>query len=479
MDIKAVVMIACGFPPDGSAGVYRPLRFVRHLPNLGWHPTVVTADRAQYGRYDPGLLSLVPDRVEVVRVSGEDTWQRFQAWRAERSLEGSSVGHPEQVSETHKVQPSSIRSSIRNMARTCESWYYHPDLAMPWIKHAIRATMKVCQRKNAKVIWATGPPWSSFVVARKVSLQTDVPYVLDFRDSWTLASSPFYDNRPEWAKRRDRRLLFQLFKEAQAVTFRYHSEAECYWRFYPGALEPSRIHIIPNGFDGTIEESNPTAGTQGTCVVLYAGTIPPYRYDTLLQGLSLLKKSCPVLARHLQILFVGDGMDVLARAAGTLDVSDIVKTMSTVSYAEVCRLQGEANALLLLGLIPMKGYELCGSKVFSYLKAGRPIIGILPQDEMRDVLHRVGVRTIADIDSPSEITTVFRQVLEAWHEGILSSFVPDRKSCEVYSAKQQTMALVRALEGAPPVEPFVPGSVEIPPSLQGDIGKEGWLNGAS
>lgn len=473
--MKSVVMIAYYFPPEGSAGVYRPLRFVCHLPGVGWHPTVVAANTKRQGRYDPGLLSLVPDQVEVVRVSGADVWQRFLAWRDERDLKKLSGGHPENISKIHKVQTSTVRSFLRNMLRTCESWCYHPDLAMPWIKPAVAATVKACRRTSAKVIWATGGPWSSFVVARKVSLLTGVPYVLDFRDSWTLVLPPFEINRPEWAKRRDRRLLFQLFQEAQAVIFRYHSEAECYWRAYPGALEPSRIHIIPNGFDGAIEDYSPTAGSQLTCTILYAGTITPYRYDTLLQGLSLLKQSCPVLAGHLQLLFVGEGMDVLARTAKTFDVSDIVKTMSTVSYAEVCRLQGEADALLLLGLTPVEGYELCGSKAFSYLKAGRPIVGIVPQDEMRGVLHRVGVRTIADIDSPSEITTVLRQVLEAWDEGTLASFVPDRKSCETYSAKVQTLALARALEGAPPVEPFVPGSVGIPPSLQGVIGGEGWL----
>ncbi len=455
--------------------MYRPLRFLRHLPDMGWHPTVVAANNKKPGRYDPGLLSLVPDQVDVVRVSGDDIWQRFQAWREGRDQKTRSGGGQDAIRKIQKVQTSALRSSLRNMVRWCEGWCYHPDLAMPWIKPAVTATVKACQRISAKVIWTTGGPWSSFVVARKASLQTGVPYVLDFRDSWTLAPPPFETNRPEWAKRRDRRLLFQLFKEAQAVIFRYHSEAECYWRAYPGALELSRIHIIPNGFEGEIEEYNPTADNQATCLILYAGTINPYRYDTLLQGLSLLKKSCPILARHLQFLFVGEGMDVLARAAGNLDVSDIVKTRATVSFAEVCQLQQEATALLLLGLIPMKGYELCGSKVFSYLKAGRPIIGILPQDEMRTVLHRVGVRTIADIESPSEIATVFRQVLEAWREGTLSSFVPDKKSSETYSAKQQTLALVRALEGAHPVDPFVPGSVEIPPSLQGDIGKAGWV----
>jgi hypothetical protein len=37
--------------------------------------------------------------------------------------------------------------------------------------------------------------------------------------------------------------------------------------------------------------------------------------------------------------------------------------------------------------------------------------------------------------------------------------------------------LVRALEGAPAAEPFVPGMVEIPPSLQREIGDKGWVNG--
>ncbi len=462
-------MIAYGFPPDGSAGVYRPLRFVRYLPDEGWHPTVIAAKKSQYGRYDPGLLAMVPEQVEVVRISGEDIWQRFQAWRASAALKKSPIILPKHKGEIQEVQSSSIRSFLRNVVRWCEGWYYHPDLAMPWIKSAVTATVNVYQRTHAKVIWATGGPWSSFVVAKKVSSCIGIPYVLDFRDSWTLAPPPFEATRPEWAKRLDKRLLFQLLQGAQAVTFRYHSEAECYWRAYPGALEASRVHIIPNGFDGTIEEYNPTAGTQDKCVVLYAGTLTPYRYDTLLEGVRLLKESSPGLAKNLQILFVGDGMEMLTRAAEKLSVLDIINTRGTVSYSEICCLQREANALLLLGLIPTKGHELCGSKVFSYFKAGRPIIGILPHDEMRNVLSRVGASTIADIDSPAEISAVFRQLLEAWLEDTLSELVPNRKSCEVYSAKQQTSALVRALQGSLPSEPFVPGSVDIPPSLQEDI----------
>ena len=42
--MKSVVMIVHEFPPEGSAGVYRPLRFVRHLPSEGWRPVVIAGD---------------------------------------------------------------------------------------------------------------------------------------------------------------------------------------------------------------------------------------------------------------------------------------------------------------------------------------------------------------------------------------------------------------------------------------------------
>ena len=126
--------------------------------------------------------------------------------------------------------------------------------------------------------------------------------------------------------------------------------------------------------------------------------------------------------------------------------------------------------LLLLGLEPLPGYEFRGSKIFGYLKAGRPIIGVLPLDETKKILHRVGVSTDADIDSPSEIVNVLRELLDAWSAGTLASLVPDRAACKVYSAEQQTELLVRALTGMRPLNQWTPSSGQISASLQGDIG---------
>jgi hypothetical protein len=124
----------------------------------------------------------------------------------------------------------------------------------------------------------------------------------------------------------------------------------------------------------------------------------------------------------------------------------------------------------------MKGYELfAGAKLFGYLKAGRPIIGVLPEDETKKILLRLGVSTVADVDSVPDITAVLKHVLDSWSNGTLTSLIPDRKACETYSSDEQTKALRRALEGVPPEKPFVPGAQPIPPSLRADLENPKWL----
>jgi hypothetical protein len=197
-----------------------------------------------------------------------------------------------------------------------------------------------------------------------------------------------------------------------------------------------------------------------------------YRYDTLLQALYCFKKFDAARAKRLRLLFVGDGWETLANDAAALGLSDVVVTVGPTPYAEITQMQREAHALLMLERKPtIKGYELlAGAKLFGYLKAGRPIVGVLPSGEAKRILQGVGVSTIADVDSPAEIIGVLRQLLDAWETGMLTSLLPNRDACEAYSAERQTSALVRALEGAPAAEPFVPGMVDIPPSLQREIG---------
>jgi len=476
--MKHLVMIAYAFPPEGTAGIYRTLRFIRQLPNNGWSPTVVSIKPIQYERFDPGLMPSIPPGTEVVRVKGHDLWQAVQVWRSRRLREAPCTERSDGLQEKWPQRlHNGLRKKLRDMVHAIEASWYHPDMAMPWIANAVDATVELCNRLPIQVLWATAGPVSSLYVAQQSSSKAGIPYVLDFRDAWTITHSDFERRRPGWAIRRDRQGMYKLLQGAQALVFQYDTEAECFWRAYRGALDASRIYIIPNGYEPPIEKFAARAGDK--CMILYAGTLPDYRYETLLRSLIVLKQTDPSWAKQLCLRFVGEGTNALGSEAAALDLSDIVDTAGTKSYAEVTRLQREAHALLVLGRpATTKGYELfAGAKLFGYLKAGRPIVGVLPPDETKKILHRVGVRTVADVESVSDITRVLRLVLESWFMGRLSSLVPDPKACEAYSSEQQTATLVRALEGVPSEEPFLPGAQAIPPSLRGAIESEKWLDG--
>jgi len=476
--MKSVIMIAYHFPPEGNAGSYRPLRFVRHLTAQDWQPTVITLKTDFYERYDPSLLSLVPNDVEVIRVANRDPWQAFQARRGRQvqaKLINSSVEVAARIQSMHQ---SPVRSSIRKLVHGIEACLYHPDPAMAWIGPTVRAIMQLCDRTRPDVIWATGSPWSSFAVARRVSDRTGIPYVLDFRDPWTMIETEFDARRPSWAKGLDRRILKKLFRTAQGIVLRSATEAECFWRAYYGALEATKIHLIPNGYEGRVDEFISPDGDK--CNILYTGTLSDYRYDTLLQALSSIKKMSPDLASRLHFQFVGEGADAVRKAAADVHLSDMISTSGPVSQSEILRLSQKAHAFLLLErAATIKGHELlAGAKLFGYLKAGRPIFGVLPCCEARKVLERLGVSTIADVDSVADIVTVLRRLVHAWSSGRLLDAIPDPVACDAYSAERQTADLARVLEGSLPRRAFVPGSVEIPRSLQNEIGKEGWLSWA-
>jgi hypothetical protein len=466
---KRVVMIAYSFPPEGNAGAYRPLRFTKQLPRLGWMPTVISAIPPQYERHDPALSRMVPDEIEVIRINASDPWQTFQAWRSGRLKSGSAPISSGNVTTVANGQDERFRTWLRGIIRTAEAWSYHPDMASPWIKSAVDAAIAVCKRKEISVIWATAGPVSSFYIARLASLKTGIPYVMDFRDAWTITHNEFEARRPLWATRRDRKQMYELLCHAQAVTFRYDIEAECFWRAYRGAPDASKVYIIPNGYELPIEKFTAPRGER--CIILYAGILSDYRYDSLLTALKILKESDPALAKHLCLRFIGEGMDVIANEAKVLGLSDMIQTTGPKPYAEVAGLQREAHALLVLGRPASKtGYELfAAAKLFGYLKAGRPIIGVLPEDETKKVLLHVGAHTVADVNSTTDIVRILRLVFDNWSLGTLSSLLPDPKACERYSSEKQAEILVRALEGVAPAEPFLPGAQVVPPSLRDRI----------
>jgi hypothetical protein len=66
-------------------------------------------------------------------------------------------------------------------------------------------------------------------------------------------------------------------------------------------------------------------------------------------------------------------------------------------------------------------------------------------------------------------------MFDRWCRGGLADLIPDPSACERYSGRTQTAALARALDGLPSLQPFIPGAVDVVPSLRTEFAAAGWL----
>ena len=74
-----MLMVSPHFPPDSSAASHRVRLLAPYLGEHGWEPTVVTVEPGDYeARMDDGLLAMVPESLNIVRVRAWSTgWTRY------------------------------------------------------------------------------------------------------------------------------------------------------------------------------------------------------------------------------------------------------------------------------------------------------------------------------------------------------------------------------------------------------------------
>src|SRR5665811_816290 len=128
--VKRVLMVAYHFPPlAGSSGIQRTLRFVQHLPSLGWQPLVLSADPRAYEKTGDDLLADVPAGTVVRRAFALDTARHLQ-------LAGRYLG-----------------------------WMARPDRWISWKFAAIREGLKLIEEFKPDAIWSTYPIATAHVIA--------------------------------------------------------------------------------------------------------------------------------------------------------------------------------------------------------------------------------------------------------------------------------------------------------------------------
>lgn len=405
--MKRILMIAYQFPPfAGSSGVQRTLRFVQQLPALGWLPTVLTVSPRGYPQTADDLLADIPREVEVHRTFVLD---------AARHL---------------------------SIAGRYPDFLGRPDRWRSWWLWAVPAGLSLIRRLKPDALWSTYPIATAHAIGSTLHRLSGVPWIADFRDPMAQDGYP--------ADPRTWNAFAQIERDtiphAARSIFTTRGAAALYRERFPTCAE--RLVVIENGFD---EESfasvspDPTPLVSGRITLLHSGVIYPVERDptALLEALARLRGAGLLSPETFRIRFRASSHDAhIQRLAADHGVGELIEYAPPVGYRDALAEMMRADGLLVMQANNCN--EQIPAKVYEYIRAGRPILGLAdPVGDTADLLKRAGVQHVAALENPDAIAATLRAFLEARAAGGLHG--PDAASAAQFSRLARTRALAEVL----------------------------------
>lgn len=367
--MKKILMIAFHYPPFvGSSGVQRTLRFVQHLPALGWQPIVLTASTNAYERMSNNEVS---SDIVVKRAFALDTARHLQ-------LGGHYLG-----------------------------WMARPDRWASWKFDAIRQGLKLIKDFKPDVIWSTFPVATAHVIASALQQKTSLPWVADFRDP--MAQEGYPSNRKDWLAYKS--IEEHTVRQAKNCIFTTTGAAHLYQSRYPQFFK--KIQIIENGYDeesfhSINEVSNFKKISTATFVLLHSGTVYSSERDPseFFKAIRNLNTSGLLTPDDFCIRFRASGNDdFILKKAHEFCIAEFIELAPALSYKEALQEMMAADALLIMQASNCNAQV--PAKVYEYIRATRPILALTdPMGDTATLLNKLGINTVARLDSALEISSL-------------------------------------------------------------------------
>lgn len=403
-------MIAYHFPPlAGSSGIQRTLRFVQHLPAMGWQPLVLSTHPRAYENTGTDLLAEVPADTVVRRAFALDTARHLQ-------VAGRYLG-----------------------------WMARPDRWISWKFAAVREGLKMIDEFKPDAIWSTYPIATAHVIASALQRKSGLPWIADFRDPMA------QDDYPADLRTRQmfRDIEADVAARAACCVFTTPGAARMYQHRFPNAAQ--RMQVLENGYDeesfasAPPQPSHAPPATQRPLVMLHSGIVYPSERDPtqLFQALGQLQRSGALSANDLRIRFRASVHDaLLQKLAQAHGAQDFVELSPPIAYREALAEMMTVDALLVMQASNCNAQ--IPAKIYEYLRAGRPILALTdPAGDTAGVLRKAGLGDMARLDSAPEIAALLPAFVRDWRQG--RSVLPQALAVQQASRRGRSQVLVQLL----------------------------------
>jgi hypothetical protein len=213
------------------------------------------------------------------------------------------------------------------------------------------------------------------------------------------------------------RIEATAMSNAARVVFVTQSACAKYRRKYPD-VPRSRFAVIENGYDESVFETISAGSTQkrsGPLVLLHSGVVYPHERNptSLFDAIALLRDRGLTKPGDFVVRFRAAGVEpLLEELAQQRKISDWIEIASPIGYRAALEEMVRADALIL-----MQGSvcnEQIPAKLYEYLRAGPPIIGLAdPEGDTGAKLRETGVQFVVALEDPEGIAAVLDDALHA------------------------------------------------------------------
>jgi glycosyltransferase involved in cell wall biosynthesis len=390
---KRLLMIINFFPPAAGGGVYRPLSFVKYLSRLSWDITVLTPAPGGFWISDSSLEAQVPPPVRIVRTGSLSGIRVLNVLRKPRSRRSSGgFGALRRLGEMILV----------------------PDTYVGWVPFATRAAERLCREEPFDIVYSTSPPDSSHLAARGVSRKFGIRWVADFRDPWIalhLRKPPSFFHRM-WHNHLEGSVM-----EADRIIVTTSWHRDTILKSYPNAI----VEKVPNGYDEedfhSIDALEPPLRP---FTLLHSGMLTLGRSTgPFLDGLELFCKRRPDARNDVRVTFLGGRESKNEERVSRAGLAHVVTFDDNVTHEACIKRERQSHVLLLLKHDDERYRGLVPGKLYEYIGARRPLLGVVPEGEAADLIRDNRRGEVARIDDPEDIAEAVSRMYDRYREGSL------------------------------------------------------------
>ncbi len=381
----------------------------------------------QYPIKDDSLVAEIPNGIEILRkkITEPYTWARLFSKKSTATISSGIIDAPAK------------QSLLQQLLLYIRGNFFIPDARKFWIKPSVRFLLKYLKRNSVDAIITTGPPHSLHLIGLELKAKTGFPWIADFRDPWTDIG---YHDKLKLTKVSRKKHLSLERKVLKAADHILTTSPTTKADFQKLTTRP--ITCITNGFE---KMDTPSVALDKAFTLSHIGSLLADRNPQVLwEVLSELKNEVDSFGTDLKIRLAGKVSSAVIDSIKANGLSANLELLGYVNHQKALNLQRTAQILLLIEINTPETRAIIPGKVFEYLAAQRPILGIGP--EGADFFQIVELSKSGFCFDYNQKKAV-KQQLKDWYTAYKKTGIPPNKSdISEYSRKNLTGRLAVVID---------------------------------